>query len=75
MTWNKKLILKKSAIVFAGAALGYAYYYFIGCSSGSCPITSNPYISTFYGALIAFILVFPTKKKANDGTEKNNQTN
>lgn len=75
MKSNSKIIFKKSGIVLAGALLGYAYYYFIGCSSGSCPITSNPYISTFYGALIGFILVFPTKKKENDGTEKNNQAN
>ncbi|MBI1938065.1 MAG: hypothetical protein HYS25_08050 [Ignavibacteriales bacterium] len=75
MTLNSKTILKKSGIVLAGAALGYAYYYFIGCSSGSCPITSNPYISTFYGALIGFILIFPTKKKENGGAEKNNPAN
>ena len=44
--------LKRSLVMLAGAAGGYAYYYFIGCVSGTCPITSNPYISTAYGALI-----------------------
>ncbi len=44
--------LKRSLVILAGAAGGYAYYYFIGCVSGTCPITSNPYISTAYGALI-----------------------
>ncbi|MGQ3133419.1 MAG: DUF6132 family protein [Flavobacteriales bacterium] len=39
-----------------GAALGYAYYYFIGCSSGSCAITSKPLNSTLYGALMGFLL-------------------
>ncbi len=38
--------------VFIGGALGYAYFYFIGCSSGGCPITSNPFVSTFWGALL-----------------------
>ena len=39
-----------------GAVLGFAWYRFIGCSSGTCPITSNPWISTLYGALIGFML-------------------
>lgn len=47
----------------AGAALGYAYYYFIGCNSGTCPITSNWHISTIYGAAMGLIAVFPSKKK------------
>jgi hypothetical protein len=48
---------------FAGAGLGYAYYYFIGCSSGTCPITSNWHISTVYGAVVGLALAFPNKKK------------
>lgn len=39
-----------------GAALGFAYYKFVGCRSGACPITSNPYISTVWGALIGFLV-------------------
>lgn len=49
--------------VLLGGSLGYAYYYFIGCNSGTCPITSNWHISTLYGAAMGFIAVFPTKKK------------
>jgi len=40
----------------AGAAVGYLYYRFIGCSTGTCPITSNPWASTLYGALMGFML-------------------
>jgi len=47
----------------AGAGLGYAYYYFIGCSSGTCPLTSNWHISTVYGAFLGLALAFPIKKK------------
>jgi hypothetical protein len=42
--------------IVIGAALGYAFYRFIGCSSGSCPITGNPVISTLYGALMGVLL-------------------
>jgi hypothetical protein len=46
MPWIVKVLLG----VLLGAAAGYAYYRFVGCSSGACPITSNPWISTAYGA-------------------------
>jgi hypothetical protein len=32
-----------------GGALGFLYYKFVGCSSGACPLTSNPVISSLYG--------------------------
>ena len=38
--------------IVAGAALGYGYYRLVGCSTGACPITSNPWISTTYGAVL-----------------------
>ncbi len=38
-----------------GAGLGYAYYYFIGCASGTCAITSKPLNSTLYGALMGLL--------------------
>ncbi len=50
-------LLRTLPAVAVGALAGYAYYYFIGCTSGSCPITSNPWISTGYGALMGGLLV------------------
>jgi hypothetical protein len=44
------------AFIAGGAALGFLYYYLVGCRSGTCPLTSNPYISTAYGALIGLLL-------------------
>ena len=55
--WSKRILT-----VITGGLLGFAYYYFIGCNTGSCPITSNPYISTIYGAVIGLILAIPSKK-------------
>lgn len=46
----------------AGGALGYAYYYFIGCTGGACPITSNPVVSTAYGMVIGLLVTFPGRK-------------
>jgi hypothetical protein len=41
--------------VLIGAVAGYGFYYFIGCSTGTCPITSNPWMSTGYGALLGWL--------------------
>ncbi len=35
-----------------GGLLGYGMYRFIGCSTGTCPITSNPWVSTIFGMVI-----------------------
>ncbi|MFA9391532.1 MAG: DUF6132 family protein [Prolixibacteraceae bacterium] len=45
-----------------GAIAGFLYWRFIGCSSGTCPITSKWYNSTAYGALMG-VLLSNTKKK------------
>lgn len=39
-----------------GAGAGYLYYRFVGCPSGACPITSNPVISTIYGAVMGLLI-------------------
>lgn len=43
--------------VVIGGIAGFLYYRFVGCSSGTCAITSNPYISTLFGAFFGFYLV------------------
>lgn len=56
--------LKLGVFLALGALGGFAYYYFIGCASGACAITSNPYISTGYGALMGAALGWDGKKNA-----------
>jgi hypothetical protein len=51
VTW-----IRMAAFVAIGALAGFGYYRFIGCSTGACPITSNPYASTLYGALIGWLI-------------------
>ena len=40
-----------------GAVAGFLYWKFVGCSSGTCMITSKPINSTLYGALMGFLVV------------------
>lgn len=54
----------KIAGVTVGSLGGYLYYYYVGCLSGTCPITSNPYRMIIYGALIGYLFfdMFSPKK-------------
>ena len=49
-----------------GALAGFAYWYFIGCASGTCPIQSHWQSSTLYGALIGYILPKNPKKNPKE---------
>ena len=62
----KKNYLKIIGILVGGAG-GFAYYHFVGCASGTCPITSNPYMTTIWGAVMGY-LVFDIFKKKEHGT-------
>jgi hypothetical protein len=42
--------------VIVGAVAGYVYWKLVGCSSGSCAITSKPLNSTLYGAVMGGLL-------------------
>ncbi len=50
------VILIKSAAPIVGGIMGFAYYKFVGCTTGACPITGNPFISTLYGALLGYLI-------------------
>jgi hypothetical protein len=65
MTFIRKNILVIAGIV-VGAVGGYLYYYYyVGCVSGSCAITSKPLNSTLYGAVMGFLLFSSFKKEKN----------
>lgn len=60
----------KVAGVLIGAIAGFAYWYFIGCNSGTCPIQANWHTSTLFGGLIGYILPnSPKKEKPNKSQE------
>jgi len=62
-----------------GAIAGWLYWKFVGCASGTCPITARPLTSTLYGALMGALLLSaftPEKNKAQkpkQSTEKYDQ--
>ena len=67
-----KLLIKHRLTLLGlviGALGGFAYYYFVGCTSGTCPITSQPLNSTAYGALLG-VLLFGTLKKDQTNDKK-----
>ena len=75
-----KDFLLKHWLKFAGVATGllggWLYYYYVGCLSGTCPITSNPYKMMLYGAVMGYLLfdIFSkdTKKKKSEIVNNNN---
>ena len=69
---NLKKVGKFILPIAIGSVLGYAYYYFIGCNTGGCAITSSPYTTTGYGALIGAIWALPTRKKLKPEDGKDN---
>jgi len=59
---NKKIPL---AIALIGAIVGFLYWKFIGCASGSCAITARWYTSTIYGAILGWLLGDTIHEKIN----------
>jgi hypothetical protein len=56
MTYILKYKLTIAGVIL-GAVGGYLYYHYIGCMSGTCPITSRPLNSTLYGGLMGGLLL------------------
>ena len=71
---HKRIPLIPIIGAIVGAIGGYIYYIKVGCVSGTCPLTSNPWISTLWGAAAGY-LVFDifTKKKKKKNTDDENQ--
>jgi len=64
---NNKLYIA-GAIV--GAIAGFLYWQQVGCSTGTCMITSKPLNSTLYGALLGSLLFGMFKKEDKKQTLK-----
>ena len=69
---NKRYIKMLSGLAL-GAILGFGYYSYIGCASGTCAITSNPYISTAYGAMMGLVFAWPAKDEETKSDNGENE--
>lgn len=58
-----KKALKTFIFIIAGAFVGLGYYYLFGCSSGICVITSSPWSTMAYTAVIGALLSVLFKKE------------
>lgn len=45
-----------------GAAVGGAYAYFVGCHTGTCPITSNVWTASLYGLGVGAVAGWPVRR-------------
>ena len=50
------MIIRLIVGAVVGGIFGYGSYRFIGCSSGACPITSNPWSSTIMGMIFGVLI-------------------
>lgn len=58
--------------IVIGSIVGYLYYHFVGCVSGTCAITSSPLNSTLYGAVMGALLANTFKKEDSKTTTNEN---
>jgi len=68
--WPLKRIILLSVGLAIGAGAGYLYWFYVGCNSGSCMITSKASNSTMYGLVMGGLLAgtvwdFMNKEKKN----------
>ena len=52
------MILRVIISAVVGGGLGFAWYKLVGCSTGACPLTSNPFITVAYGMIVGVLLAF-----------------
>lgn len=53
-----------------GSVVGWCYWYFVGCASGTCAITSSAVNSSLYGAMMGGILASIFKKEKKEEKSK-----
>ncbi|MCA6435187.1 MAG: hypothetical protein IM600_13255 [Bacteroidetes bacterium] len=70
---KKWLLNNKLTVIGAilGAIGGFLYYYFVGCASGTCGITSSPVNSTLYFAVLGGLIM--NMIKSNDNNHKESE--
>ena len=73
MDFNKKIAfiftLKSLIGMFLGLIASLIYYYKVGCTSGSCPITSNIWLTSIWGLVFGYLVGDMFNKKVSKSSE------
>jgi hypothetical protein len=72
---EKKGFFKKIPLIAliglaAGAIGGYIYYAKVGCVSGTCAITSNPWMSTAWGGAFGYLVFDMFNRPKKNGKQE-----
>lgn len=63
----------KNKLLYIGAALGaiagLLYWKYVGCLTGTCAITSNPFRSSIYFAIFGALIIGSFKKEKNRNSD------
>ena len=73
---KRKSLYFHIAFIVLGGLSGYLYWYYIGCRSGSCPITSKWLNTTLYGGVLGYLVgssLFDVIKKKLKGEKSEKQ--
>ncbi|BDG02251.1 DUF6132 family protein [Anaeromyxobacter oryzae] len=55
-------LLWTALAALAGAGIGAAYAHFVGCRTGTCPLTSNVWIASLYGGGVGALIGLPSRR-------------
>ena len=61
------------SLIIMGAILGYLYWFFIGCTSGTCPLKSIWYYNVLVGSVLGYLIGSSIQEKL-DKTKKDIKT-
>jgi hypothetical protein len=50
------MILKAVVGGIVGAGVGFLMYRFVGCRTGACPLTANPWVAMFIWGLMGVLI-------------------
>lgn len=62
-------ILRVIALPLVGSAGGWLYYRYVGCTTGTCAVTSSLWLSTGFGYILGSLLypvLWPGRGKRQD---------
>jgi hypothetical protein len=71
LPWKRlRPYLPVALLATAGAGLAAAYAHFIGCRTGTCPITSRAWTAALYGGSVGALVAWPGRKGARPSTDE-----